>query len=167
MGLGVVTSHGYALKIIRREKGQADVPTAAAGTPMISHERLKQLRSCTPAGLDFKKLIRLCEEINTCYSARCLYAVMMLTRTVLDHVPPVFGLRNFVEVANNTAGGQSIKRALLHLEGVGRNVADSHLHTQMRGSETLPVSQQVNFGPDLDVLLAEVVRVTQSQPTTS
>jgi hypothetical protein len=59
------------------------------------------------------------------------------------------------------------KRTYLHLEGAARNLADSHLHTQMRSSETLPVRQQVNFGPDLDVLLSEVLHVTQKQAATT
>ncbi len=48
-----------------------------------------------------------------------------------------------------------------HLENAARKVADAHLHTPIRKSETLPVPQQVNFGPQIDVLLAEIVRITR------
>ena len=67
----------------------------------------------------------------------------MLIRTVLDHVPPIFGKKNFDEVANNY-GGKSFKGAMQHLQNAARNVADGHLHQQIRKSETLPTAQQVN-----------------------
>jgi hypothetical protein len=40
-----------------------------------------------------------------------------------------------------------------------RNIADAHLHVQIRTSEVLPTGPQVDFRADLDVLLSEVVRV--------
>ena len=48
-----------------------------------------------------------------------------------------------------------------HLENAARKVADAHLHTQIRKSETLPTAQQVNFASGLDVLLSEIVRITK------
>jgi hypothetical protein len=47
-----------------------------------------------------------------------------------------------------------------HLENAARKVADAHLHMPIRNSETLPAPQQVNFSPQLDVLLSEIVRIT-------
>jgi hypothetical protein len=40
-----------------------------------------------------------------------------------------------------------------------RNIADAHLHVQIRQSEVLPTLQQVDFKADLDALLAEIVRI--------
>jgi len=37
---------------------------------------------------DFRKLVRLSEEINKAYSEGCYFATAMLTRGLLDHVPP-------------------------------------------------------------------------------
>jgi hypothetical protein len=83
----------------------------------------------------------------------------MLTRGLLDHVPPIFGRTSFVEVANNyNGGGKSFKDAMQHLENAARNVADAHLHLPIRKSETLPVAQQVNFASQLDMLLSEIIR---------
>ena len=48
-----------------------------------------------------------------------------------------------------------------HLDSAAKKVADGHLHTQIRKSETLPTVQQVNFASGLDVLLSEIVRITQ------
>jgi hypothetical protein len=33
----------------------------------------------------------MCEELNTVYREKCYFATAMLTRGVLDHVPPIFG----------------------------------------------------------------------------
>jgi hypothetical protein len=76
----------------------------------------------------------------------------MLTRGLLDHVPPVFGKTAFSEVANNY-GRRSFKEAMQPLDGVARKVADWHLHGQIRRTETLPTAQQVSFAASLDMLL--------------
>jgi hypothetical protein len=134
-------------------------PEPAASAHFIAPSRIDELRACPPSNLDFKKLIRLCEELNTCQKNGCWYAVIMLTRAVLDHVPPVFAAANFTQVANNCTGGASIKKSLLHLQEVARNIADSHLHSHMRPTEVPPVPQQMNFAAEMDVLLTEVLRV--------
>jgi hypothetical protein len=111
---------------------------------------------------DFRKLVRLCEEINSAYGQQCYYATAMLIRGLLDHVPPVFGFKTFSEVANNyTGGGRSFKETMQHLENASRKVGDAHLHIPIRKSETLPTEQQVNCGQQLDVLLSEIVRITR------
>ena len=125
---------------------------------MISHSRLDELRSLSPNQFDLSKLVRLCEEINIVYNEACYCATAMLTRAVLDHVPPIFGKKNFDEVANHF-GGKSFKEAMQHLDSASRSVADGHLHEQIRKRETLPTPQQVNCGQQLDVLLAEIVRI--------
>ena len=129
---------------------------------LIADIRLTEMRKLVSARFDFKKLIRLCEEINTVYSEECYLATAMLVRGILDHVPPLFGQSSFKEAANNYGGGgKSFKEAMQHLESAARKVADAHLHMPIRKSETLPTAQQVNFASQLDVLLAEIVRITQ------
>jgi hypothetical protein len=87
-------------------------------------------------------------------------AVAMLVRAILDHVPPIFSCKNFAEVSNNYGGGsKSFKQSMANLESSSRKIADSHLHTQIRSKEILPNKTQVNFSNDLDVLLAEIVRL--------
>jgi hypothetical protein len=146
---------------LERLPDDGDLPFPKDGFPMIANERLAELRALSSPHFDYKKLIRLCEEINTSYSQKCYYATAMLTRGVLDHVPPTFGCNSFSEVANNYPGGKSFKAIAHHLEHMTRKVADAHLHTTIRNSETLPTAQQVNAGQELDVLLAEIVRITK------
>ena len=100
------------------------------------------------------------EELNTAFQEECYFATAMLTRGLLDHVPPIFGKKNFDEVASNY-GGRSFKGTMQHPQNASRNVADGHLHQQIRNSETLPTAQQVSCGQELDALLEEIAQITQ------
>jgi hypothetical protein len=150
------------VRMKEKEAAEVTAKPAQAALALISDVRLDELRSLTSVQFDFKKLIRLCEEINTTYGEGACFATAMLTRGVLDHVPPVFGFKTFSEVANNySSGGKSFKDTMQHLENASRKVADAHLHMTIRKSETLPTAQQVNCGQQLDVLLSEIVRITK------
>lgn len=46
------------------------------------------------------------------------------------------------------------------LENSSRKIADSYLHTKIRKKESLPNKTQVNFSNDIDVLLAEIIRIS-------
>jgi hypothetical protein len=136
------------------------VGASASGLTLIAESRLNELRGLASDKSDFRKLIRLCEEINITHSGQCHFATAMLTRGLLDHVPPLFGKNTFNELANNySVGGRSFKDTMHHLENAARKVADAHM--PIRKSETLPTPQQVNFASQLDVLLSEIVRITK------
>lgn len=150
---------------VRMKEGQAMLPagkrtSSTSGSSFIADSRIDELRKLASADFDFQRLIRLCEELNASYNDGNYYATAMLTRGLLDHVPPIFGHSTFAQVANNySGGGRSFKEAMRHLEGSARNVADAHLHMPIRKSETLPTAQQVYCASQLDVLLSEVVRI--------
>jgi hypothetical protein len=115
---------------------------------------------------DLTKLIEYCEELNKVSTEECFLAIPMLGRAIIDHVPPIFGCKNFAEVANNYPGGsKSFKQSMEHLENSTRKIADSYLHVQIRKSEVLPNRTQVNFSADLDVLLSEITRVLKNNDT--
>jgi hypothetical protein len=82
----------------------------------------------------------------------------MLVRAILDHVPPIFGFKTFVEVVNNY-GGKSLKKSLQNLQNSSRNFSDSYLHETVKQKESLPNETQIDFRNDLDVLLSEIVRI--------
>jgi len=145
-----------------KENKPPQKPTSPSYASLIADSRILELRGLASADFDFTKLVRLCEELNIAFQQDCYFSIAMLTRGLLDHVPPIFGMRTFVEVANNySGGGRSFKQTIQHLENAARNVADAHLHMPIRKSETLPVAQQVCFGQELDVLLSEVVRISK------
>jgi hypothetical protein len=150
-----------AINHIRRRPGISQAPVAPGAPSFISTIRLSELRHLPNTRWDFVRLIRMCEEVNLSYANECLMATAMLIRGITDHVPPIFGVKSFTEVANNYAGAQSFRASMKHLDQSLRNVADAHLHVQIRKSESLPTQAQVTFQADLDVLLAEVVRVAK------
>ena len=125
----------------------------------VDLERIKELRAIKSDKFDLLKLIELCEELNKSYASGCYLAVAMLVRAILDHIPPIFECKGFTEVANNYTGSRSFKQSMANLENSSHKIADAHLHGQIRSKEALPNKTQVNFSNDLDVLLAEIVRV--------
>jgi hypothetical protein len=86
-------------------------------------------------------------------------SVAMLVRSIVDHVPPIFSCNSFAAVGSNYGGSTSFKSSMQHLDKSLRKIADSHLHTQIRRTESTVTAQQVSFSADLDVLLSEVVRL--------
>lgn len=148
-----------AVNHIRRKPGFSDRQLPAGQPVFVSVSRLAELRASPKLKWDALRLVRLCEELNVCFANGCFMAAAMLVRSITDHVPPVFGLRDFGEVANNYAGSQSFKASMKQLHGSLRHIADAHLHVQIRNTEALPSERQVAFQADLDVLLGEVVRL--------
>ena len=124
----------------------------------IDKTRIEELKSITKKDYDLNKIIRLLEEINVCYRNECYFGTILLVRATIDHVPPIFGFNKFSEVANNYKGSISFKASMQNLENSSRNIADQHIHCQIRKAEVLPNKTQVNFKNDMDVLLAEIVR---------
>jgi len=147
---------------LREQEGAvaAKARTPAAGLALIAESRIDELRKLSLAKFDFRKLIRLCEEINIAYAGGCHFATAMLTRALLDHVPPIFGKGNFDEVADHH-GGKSVKEALRHLNSTSKSVAHVLLHEQIGKHVTLPTAQQVDCRQPLDLLLAEIVKASR------
>jgi integrase len=125
----------------------------------VEQQRIDKLRKIKSDDFDLTRLIQLCEELNGCAEGGWYLAISMLIRAIMDHVPPIFGYKNFAEVVNNYSGGKSFKQQMEHLENSSRKIADRHLHTPIRNKEDLPTYAQIDFKSDIDVLLSEIVRV--------
>jgi hypothetical protein len=121
----------------------------------ISSERIKELESLNSSKFELKKLVALCNELNMSYKGSCWYAVIALTRTILNYVPPIFGQPNFESVVAQH-NVKSLKPVLDKLHNVSKNIADHHLHEPAKQNEAVLTEQQVNFGHELDVLLQEI-----------
>jgi hypothetical protein len=137
--------------------GQQQISPARRELSYVSKSRIAELRQIHSSDFDLRRLIRRCDELNKCFASSSFSATAYLVRAILDHVPPIFRVRTFAEVANNI-GSKSTKASLLHLERSSRNIADSLLHQQIRQREVVPTATQVDFKNDLDVLLGEIVR---------
>lgn len=138
------------------------VKLSTPGGTYVHPHRIEALSALKPTNFDLHKLAALLNEINVCHRNRCNFALVALVRTVIDHVPPLFGCKTFPEVANSYAGGKSFKESMIHLDNSARKIADQHLHAQVRRSEVLPNLVQVDFSNDLDVLLAEIIRISKA-----
>ncbi len=123
----------------------------------VALSRIESLRHLSD--FDPRRLIRLCEELNSSFKAENYLAVCMLLRAIIDHIPPIFQKKNFDEVASNH-GAQSFKNHMQHLAKSLRNIADTSLHIHIRKKETLPTVQQVNFSTYLDSLIEEIIRIS-------
>ena len=125
----------------------------------VSQNRIDELKSIENTSFDLCRLIRLCEEINIALKKEGFLTVAILTRSIIDHIPPIFGVKNFNEVANNYNSTKSFKDSMNNLNNSTRKIADSFLHTHIRNREVLPNYVQINCSQDLDVLLAEIYRI--------
>lgn len=160
------TRLGYRLRISGLKKVQSKINVVNIKKKIIKNDswsyinpgRLKELKSARSSKYDLTRLIKLCEELNAAFQNDSYLSIPMLVRAILDHIPPIFVLKTFTEVANNY-GTKSFRDSMLHLDNSSRKIADAFLHTQIRAKEVLPNSTQVDFSNDLDVLLGEIYRI--------
>ena len=131
----------------------------AAAAPYVSETRIDQISMTDSENFDFSRLIALLQELNLASRSSAFFSVAFLVRAIIDHVPPLFSLQNFGEVANNYPGTKSFKKNMANLNDALRNIADGYLHSHIRSREELPLPQQVDFRAQLDQLLTEIVRV--------
>ena len=144
------------------EKTATAKPEESNKVPYVNTSRIEELKAIPNKPFDLTKLNKICEEVNLVYENGCYFATAMLVRAIVDHVPPIFEYEKFEEVANNYKCEKSFKKSMQHLNSSLRNIADGYLHIKTRNSEVLPTQQQVNFSPDLDVLLGEICRILKT-----
>lgn len=143
------------------QAGRRELKLALTSRAVVDPARIEELRNLSSTAFDLTKLIRLCEELNLAFATESYLSMAMLTRAIVDHIPPIFGMKNFTEVASNY-GGSTLKRELKNLETTSRNIADLHLHSQIRRKEILPTITQVDASNSLDLLLAEIIVILSS-----
>lgn len=146
-----------ALQLSRCLVSEKATPTTINGS-YINKKRFQALKKKS-GNFDFSRLLKMVEELDCAFLSKNYISVILLVRAILDHVSPIFNLGTFAEVANNY-GTKSFKASMLNLENSSRKIADSYLHTPIRKNESLPNDKQVNFSNDLDVLLAEIIRIS-------
>jgi hypothetical protein len=135
-----------------------DIDNISGNGAFVSNERIKELEEVKKETFDLTRLIKMCREINDNFSRKNYISVIVLVRSALDHIPPIFGHKSFSEIVNNAKLAKSIKASFEHLDTSSRNIADAYLHIQIRDKEILPTEKQVNFSHDIDTLLGEIVR---------
>jgi hypothetical protein len=128
----------------------------------VNKSRIDELNRVSSDDFDLSKLRQLCNELNSNYLNNNLYSIAMLTRAIIDHIPPIFKYNTFTELANDYESynnSRSFKKSMTHLNNSSRSISDSVLHSKIRKIEATINSTQIDFKNDLDVLLGEVVRI--------
>ncbi|MHB8302462.1 MAG: hypothetical protein ACYDC6_06435 [Acidobacteriaceae bacterium] len=114
--------------------------------------RLADIKS---SQVEITPLVRMCREINSSFAQGNVLATVLLMRTILNYVPPVFGYETFDQVVAHV--GKSLKENFHHLESGLRKVADFHAHSRIRKQGSYPSVAQVDpFRPQFELLLQEV-----------
>ena len=155
------------LSLVRHKKHYPEVQVVPDETsePFIDPSRLKELVTLPRTTYDTLRLAQMLAELDRAYRSNSFLSCALLLRAILDHVPPIFGLGSFAEVASNYAGGgKSFRESMQHLQNSARKIGDSHLHAQIRVKESVPTRTQVEFRADIDVLIGEIVRIMRPKP---
>lgn len=142
-----------------KESDRIDTKLQSKSRTYVDSGRIADLKALPVGSFDLSKVIRICEELNICFAGKCYLAVIMQTRALIDHVPPIFGFKTFSQVSSSYGGGKSFKDAMANLDNSSRKIADIYLHGQIRKSEVLPNATQIDFSNNIDLLLSEIVRV--------
>jgi hypothetical protein len=124
----------------------------------VDLNRIEALKGKQSTEFDLNKLIRICEEINDAFRFGNYFTVGILTRVIIDHVPPVFRKASFTEVANSH-GTRSFKDTMRNLDTITRKISDGLLHTHIRKKEDLPNATTVDCKNGIDVLLGEIINL--------
>lgn len=126
----------------------------------INKERITELRTIKSQFFDVSKLTTLCTEVNSNWAIGNYYTVGLLLRTIINHIPPIFS-NEFTSFGNVIAnyGNQSFKKNMEHLNISLRSIADNYTHDLIRKKEILPNQQQLEFRANIDILLAEIIRI--------
>jgi hypothetical protein len=136
----------------------ADDESAAARTEThvyVDPMRIDQLKSISSKQFDLSRLIRLCEELNINFTGKCCLGTIMITRAILDHVPPIFGCSTFSAITADNSGSGALKQAVQNLsDGFGK-IAGRYLDRHIKDVEPLPAINQVDFSEEIDILLME------------
>ncbi|MEP1095906.1 MAG: hypothetical protein ABJG78_12395 [Cyclobacteriaceae bacterium] len=136
---------------------EEDAVYATAYTEFVDSSRIKELEDLESSDYDLSRLVQFLRELNDNYSRGNYFSVGVLGRTILNHVPPIFGLGTFEEVAAQY-GGKSFKGVARSLRD-HRHIAEDYLHQTIRKKEVLPNKKQVDFQGQLDFILAEIISV--------
>jgi hypothetical protein len=122
---------------------------------------IKGLRAADKSVFDLSRVAHICTELNSCFGNGNYIACTLLLRTILNHLPPVFGHTTFSQVVAHA--GRSTKDLWAVLDEVARDVADYQAHGLVGKTQFAPTKSQIEpFRAPLEVLLHEVIRAVDA-----
>lgn len=108
---------------------------------------------------DYKKLVRLLEELNSNFAAGHLYSSSMLVRAVLDHVPPLLGCGSFEEVVSSYVWPSKAEKDFMESLRDYKLDANWVLHKQISGDQDLLEIDDLPQKVRINRLLQECLKV--------
>lgn len=134
----------------------SDTLSVATTNQIIQSSVIDRLQEVSSPDFDTAVLVRLCKEINSCFSHGNIVATALTMRAVLNYVPPVFGHKTFDQVLAQSQ--RSLKDSFTHLQDGLRKIADLHTHRTIAKSGFYPSESQVEpYKPQFEILLHEVL----------
>lgn len=106
----------------RKNSIPARQPWTAFKPTYVDQSRILEIQSINTSLWDLKRLVRLLQELNTAHSNEMYMTTAMLVRAVSDHVPPIFNVKRFTEVANNYPANRSFSDQMNRLDGSLRKI---------------------------------------------
>ncbi len=132
-------------------------PHVLHSTEFVNKQVIASLMAQSTDDCDTNKLVRCCEELNFAFASGNYYSCAMLTRAIIDHVPPLFDEIDFKSVAAHWPNN-AVKKQLEHLENVTKQVGHIALHTRIKRNAS-PLNQtSIDCRQPLDTLLKECIR---------
>lgn len=134
-----VKARNIVVGVSRPADALAQVQDAAERGPYIDLVLLDELEEAGQKSTwKHHKLLALCRELNDNYTAGNPYACAALIRAVLDHIPPVFGHKDFKQVAaQHTFAVKRTDKAHAQRLAAFKDIADDVMHRPI--SANVPV----------------------------
>jgi hypothetical protein len=130
---------------------------ASASTSFVDPILITRVASLSGRSFNLAKLIRFTVELNENYSGGNYLSCALLIRAIINHVPPIFGQRTFIQVV--AGAGKSVKAILGQLEEGARDIGDLHTHEIVDGYSSPPTKNQIEpYKPPMEVLYREIER---------
>lgn len=107
----------------------------------IAPEIITDLEKISNPSFDLKRLLLMVKELNANYRNGNIISVLLIGRSILNHVPPIFGQQTFKAVCSNSP--RSLQGIFDFLENNFRKEADLHTHMVIGNIESLPTMRQV------------------------
>ncbi|MET7937968.1 hypothetical protein [Streptomyces sp. NPDC005322] len=106
------------------------------------------------------KLLALCRELNDNYTAGNPYACAALIRAVLDHIPPVFGHKDFKQVAaQHTFAVKRTDKAHAQRLAAFKDIADDVMHRPISANVPIIGMNDLPEPARLNAVLQELLSI--------
>ncbi|MEU9858910.1 hypothetical protein [Streptomyces sp. NPDC047974] len=114
------------------------------------------------------KFLALCHELNSNHAAQNPYACVALVRAITDHIPPIFGHKDFAQVAaNHSFSMQRTDKAHAKYLADFKDIAHDALHRPIGPSVHIHTMDDVPAPTRLRAVLRELVTLMRKTPTTT